>query len=79
MPELPEVETIRRDIDREFVNKRIKKVEVTIATDPSVATTTAKDFVVRVEGRKLARHPAAGEVPPVASSTAATCWSPIWA
>ena len=29
MPELPEVETIRRDLDKEFVGKRIKKVEVT--------------------------------------------------
>ncbi len=52
MPELPEIETIRRDLDREFVGKRIKKVEVTGARsvrrhpDPSV-------FVTRVEGRKL--------------------------
>ena len=29
MPELPEVETIRRDLDKEFVGKRIKTVEVT--------------------------------------------------
>ena len=29
VPELPEVETIRRDLDKEFVSQRIKKVEVT--------------------------------------------------
>lgn len=52
MPELPEVETIRRDLDKEFVGKRVKKVEVTGARsvrrhgDP-------KEFVSRVEGRKL--------------------------
>jgi formamidopyrimidine-DNA glycosylase len=52
MPELPEVETIRRDVDREFVNKRIKRVEVN--RDRSVRRHhDPKDFVVRVEGRKL--------------------------
>ena len=29
MPELPEVETVRRDLDKEVVGKRIKTVEVT--------------------------------------------------
>ncbi len=52
MPELPEVETIRRDVDREFVNKRIKRVEVN--RDRSVRRHhDPKDFVLRVEGRKL--------------------------
>jgi formamidopyrimidine-DNA glycosylase len=52
MPELPEVETIRRDVDKEFVNKRIRKVEVTGArsvrrhSDP-------REFVAKTEGRKL--------------------------
>ncbi|MSY06873.1 MAG: DNA-formamidopyrimidine glycosylase, partial [Actinobacteria bacterium] len=29
MPELPEVETIRRDLDKEIAGKKIKSVEVT--------------------------------------------------
>src|SRR5947208_13040625 len=53
MPELPEVETIRRDVDKEFVNKRIKKVEVTNARSIR-RHTTAEEFVARTEGRKLA-------------------------
>ena len=52
MPELPEVETIRRDIDKEFVNKRIKKVDVT--GKRSVRRhRTSRDFISKVEGRKL--------------------------
>lgn len=52
MPELPEVETIRRDIDKEFVNKKIKKVDVTGARSVR-RHRTSKDFVTKVEGRKL--------------------------
>ena len=52
MPELPEVETIRRDIDKEFVNKRIKKVDVT-GHRTVRRHRTSKDFVSKVEGRKL--------------------------
>jgi formamidopyrimidine-DNA glycosylase len=51
VPELPEVETIRRDIDKVFVDKRIKKVDVSGAR--SVRRHGAADFVTRVEGRKL--------------------------
>ena len=52
MPELPEVETIRRDIEKEFVNKRIKKVEVT--NSRSIRRhNSAEEFIVRTEGRKL--------------------------
>ena len=29
MPELPEVETVRRDLDREFAGKKVKSVQVT--------------------------------------------------
>ncbi len=53
MPELPEVETIRRDLDKQFLGKRIKAVEVTGSrtlrrhNDPG-------EFVARLEGRKLA-------------------------
>jgi formamidopyrimidine-DNA glycosylase len=52
VPELPEVETIRRDIEKEFVNKRIKKVEVT-GTRSVRRHQDVKDFVARTEGRKL--------------------------
>ena len=55
MPELPEVETIRRDVDKEFLNHKIKKVEVTgnrsIRRHSGSAGT--KEFVARLEGRKL--------------------------
>ena len=54
MPELPEVETIRRDIDKEFVNKRIKQVDVSRGGARTIRRHKgAKDFVSRVEGRKL--------------------------
>jgi formamidopyrimidine-DNA glycosylase len=52
VPELPEVETIRRDIDKEFVNRRIKKVDVTGARSVR-RHRNAKEFVGRVEGRKV--------------------------
>jgi formamidopyrimidine-DNA glycosylase len=52
MPELPEVETIRRDIDKEFVSKRIKKVDVTGARSVRRHQDVG-DFVARTEGRKL--------------------------
>jgi len=52
VPELPEVETIRRDLDKEVVGRRIKSVEVKGKRsirrhkDP-------KEFVARLEGRKI--------------------------
>jgi formamidopyrimidine-DNA glycosylase len=52
MPELPEVETIRRDIEKEFVTKRIKKVDVTGARSVR-RHGTSKDFAARIEGRTL--------------------------
>jgi formamidopyrimidine-DNA glycosylase len=52
MPELPEVETIRRDIDKEFVAKRIKKVDVTHARSIR-RHQSAEEFTDRLEGRKL--------------------------
>lgn len=52
MPELPEVETIRRQLEREAVGKRIKSVEVhgtrTVRRQPK------KQFVARLEGAKIA-------------------------
>jgi formamidopyrimidine-DNA glycosylase len=52
MPELPEVETIRRDIEREFVNHRVKHVEVT-GTRSIRRHNRVEDFVARIEGRRL--------------------------
>ncbi|HEX3623484.1 MAG TPA: bifunctional DNA-formamidopyrimidine glycosylase/DNA-(apurinic or apyrimidinic site) lyase [Acidimicrobiales bacterium] len=52
MPELPEVETIRRDLDKEVVGKRIKTVDVTgmrsIRRHPN-----KKHFIAKLEGHKI--------------------------
>jgi formamidopyrimidine-DNA glycosylase len=52
MPELPEVETIRRDLNHEVSGRRIRTVEVSgvrsIRRHPR-----ARDFVSRLEGRKV--------------------------
>jgi formamidopyrimidine-DNA glycosylase len=52
VPELPEVETIKRDLDREVVGKRVKSVEVSgmrsIRRHPN-----KKHFIAKVEGHKL--------------------------
>jgi formamidopyrimidine-DNA glycosylase len=52
MPELPEVETIKRDLEKEVVGKRIKAVEVTgmrsIRRHPN-----KKHFIAKLEGRKI--------------------------
>ena len=52
MPELPEVETIRRDLQGEVVNRKIKSVEVrngrTVRRHPS-----AKQFRAQLEGRTI--------------------------
>jgi formamidopyrimidine-DNA glycosylase len=53
MPELPEVETIRRDLDKEVVGKRVKTVEVT--GQRSIRRhADKKEFITRVEGHKIA-------------------------
>ena len=52
MPELPEVETLRRDLEKEVIGKRIKQVEVT--GERAVRRHKAKEeFVERLEGRKI--------------------------
>jgi formamidopyrimidine-DNA glycosylase len=52
MPELPEVETIKRGLDREVSGKRIKTVEVH-GTRSIRRHRTKKDFVGRLEGAKI--------------------------
>ncbi|MGI9120815.1 MAG: bifunctional DNA-formamidopyrimidine glycosylase/DNA-(apurinic or apyrimidinic site) lyase [Acidimicrobiales bacterium] len=54
MPELPEVETLRRDLDKEVIGRRVKTVEVAgmraIRRHPN-----KKHFIGKVEGQKLVR------------------------
>jgi len=52
MPELPEVETIRRDLEKEFQGKRIKTVDVT-GLRSIRRHTNKKQFTARLEGKKL--------------------------
>jgi len=60
MPELPEVETIRRDLQGEVVNRKIKAVEVrngrTVRRHPS-----AKQFRSQLEGRTITAVNRAGK------------------
>ncbi len=51
MPELPEVETIRRELEREAVGKRIKSVEV--HGTRTVRRQTKKQLITRLEGTKI--------------------------
>src|SRR5438552_5462368 len=52
MPELPEVETLKRDLEKEVVGKRIKQVDVSgmrsVRRHPN-----KKHFVSKLEGRKI--------------------------
>ena len=52
MPELPEVETIRRDLDKEVVGRKIKSVEVT-GLRSIRRHGTKKAFISRLEGKKI--------------------------
>jgi len=52
MPELPEVEVIRRDLDREVVGKKIKTVEVT-GLRSIRRHRNKKEFTTQLEGRKV--------------------------
>jgi formamidopyrimidine-DNA glycosylase len=52
VPELPEVETIRRDVDREYTGRRIKSVEV--SGQRSIRRhATPDEFIVRLVGHKV--------------------------
>jgi formamidopyrimidine-DNA glycosylase len=52
MPELPEVETIRRDLEKEVVGKRIKEVEVT-GLRSIRRHKTKKQFTSRLDAQKI--------------------------
>jgi len=52
MPELPEVETIRRDLEKEVLGRRIKHVEVTGARAVR-RHESAAEFASLIEGKKI--------------------------
>lgn len=52
MPELPEVETLRRELDREVVGKRVKTVDVT-GMKTIHRHANKKSFIERLEGQKF--------------------------
>jgi formamidopyrimidine-DNA glycosylase len=52
MPELPEVETVRRDLEKEVVGRRIKTVEVN-GLRSIRRHTNKKQFISRIEGQKI--------------------------
>jgi len=52
MPELPEVEVVRRDLDHEIVGKRIKTVEVDGMRSVR-RHHNRKQFIARLEGKKI--------------------------
>lgn len=52
MPELPEIETLRRDLEKEVVGKKIKAVEV-LGTKVIRRHKTKKPFQERLEGVKI--------------------------
>jgi formamidopyrimidine-DNA glycosylase len=51
VPELPEAETLRRDLEKEVVGKRIKSVEV--SGTRTVRRQTKKQFIGRLEGQRI--------------------------
>ena len=52
MPELPEVEVVRRDLEREIVGKRVKEVEVDGMRSVR-RHHNRKQFINRLEGKKF--------------------------
>jgi formamidopyrimidine-DNA glycosylase len=54
MPELPEVETIRRDLEKDVVGRRVKEVEV-LGERSIRRHSSPEEFRSRLEGRKIER------------------------
>jgi formamidopyrimidine-DNA glycosylase len=60
MPELPEVETIRRDLEKEVVGRRVK--EVSVSGKRSIRRhRDAPEFRTRLEGQRIAQVRRAGK------------------
>lgn len=55
MPELPEVEVVRRDLEKEFVGKRIKSAQVTGSERSVRRQASPQEFVDRLEGTKITK------------------------
>ena len=73
MPELPEVEVVRRDLEREVVGKKIKAVEVDgMRSDPPLPPAQAVHRAL--DGQQDHRASSGGGSTCSSSSTAATCW-----
>ncbi len=54
MPELPEVETIRRELDHEVVGRRVKSVDALPGSKRTLRRhKTSKEVVTRLEGAKI--------------------------
>lgn len=51
MPELPEIETLRRDLEREIVDRKVKTVDLAVAA--LVKPLTKKAFTTALEGQKI--------------------------
>ena len=75
MPELPEMETIRHDLEREVAGKRIKTVTVTGRR--SVRRAHVAAFTTRLEGRRST--PSAARASTCSSPWATTGSSSTWA
>ena len=78
--ELPEVEVMRRDLDRDVVGKKIKSVEVKGTKNAMRAIRrhkTRKEFTSRLAGHKIDQGRAPRQVHRCSISTAATCGSCI--
>jgi len=52
MPELPEVETVRRGLERKLLDRRLARVTV---RRRDLRTPVARDFAARVQGRRVER------------------------
>src|SRR4051794_41890770 len=70
MPEIPEVEVMRRDLEREVVGKKIKAVEVT-GTRSIRRHKNKKEFVDVLTGRKITAVQRRGEDLPMKIDRAA--------
>ena len=67
--ELPEVEVMRRDLDRDVVGRKVKAAEVKTTKNAMRAIRrhkTRKDFTSRLVGHKVVQYGAPREVHPAA-------------
>jgi len=63
MPELPEVETVRRDLERLVVGRRIASCRVEPGAERLVQLVTPEEFCRQLSGRSIAGLAATRQVP----------------